>query len=167
MKMTSQCILYDIRDRQPVIFDDPERAKANLETAEARGRRVMLLRLWISEGRVVKVGQFRKVAGMGKWIRVPDVFIRRSIANNIQDNMTFSEIYEEKLRRSGELNEFVKTVAKATAKTEMTVRQWAYGRQIPDALTQKAIADTLGVEVEGLFPVKPETSNTVSHEEGR
>ena len=37
-------------------------------------------------------------------------------------------------------------------RSELTVRMWLNGRQIPEPLVQNIIAKELGVPVEGLFP---------------
>ena len=49
---------------------------------------------------------------------------------------------------------FVEYIAHKTLKSEKTVRMWIAGVQTPDALTQKVIAEELGVPQDQLFPEK-------------
>jgi hypothetical protein len=52
--------------------------------------------------------------------------------------------------------ELVEQLAKATKKSEMTVRGWLTERSAPDKLTQKVIEDTVGIPASELFPTKNE-----------
>ena len=54
---------------------------------------------------------------------------------------------------------FVEYIAHKTLKSEKTVRMWIAGVQTPDALTQKVIAEELGVPQDQLFPEK-KSANT-------
>ena len=47
--------------------------------------------------------------------------------------------------------ELVEQLAKATKKSEMTVRGWLTERSAPDKLTQKVIEDTVGIPASELF----------------
>ena len=67
-------------------------------------------------------------------------------------NKTFAELYEERKSKPTPAQEFVSEVAKITHRSEMTVRMWLSGQQIPDALVKSVIAEHFGVEADGLFP---------------
>ena len=47
---------------------------------------------------------------------------------------------------------FVSEVAAVTKRSEMTVRMWLSGKQVPDELAQTMIAEKYKVSVESLFP---------------
>lgn len=64
---------------------------------------------------------------------------------------TFKEIYEALPERTAPKSEFVKRIADVTKRSELTVRCWLSGRQVPDRLAQETIAEELGVPVDGLF----------------
>ena len=64
---------------------------------------------------------------------------------------TFKQIYEE-LDPTPPKTRWIQRIAKATMRSELTVRMWLNGRQIPEPLVQNIIAKELGVPVEGLFP---------------
>lgn len=64
---------------------------------------------------------------------------------------TFKQIYEE-LDPTPPKMRWIQRIAKATMRSELTVRMWLNGRQIPEPLVQNIIAKELGVAVEGLFP---------------
>jgi hypothetical protein len=67
-------------------------------------------------------------------------------------NKTFIELYNESKSKPTPAQEFVSEVARITHRSEMTVRMWLSGKQIPDALVQSVIADHFGVDMAGLFP---------------
>ena len=64
---------------------------------------------------------------------------------------TFKQIYEE-LDPTPPKMRWIQRIAKATMRSELTVRMWLNGRQTPEPLVQNIIAKELGVPVEGLFP---------------
>lgn len=64
---------------------------------------------------------------------------------------TFKQIYEE-LDPTPPKTGWIRRIAKATMRSELTVRMWLNGRQTPEPLVQNIIAKELGVPVEGLFP---------------
>lgn len=66
---------------------------------------------------------------------------------------TFKQIYEE-LDPTPPKTDWIRRIAKATMRSEMTVRMWLNGRQVPEPLVQNIIAKELGVPLEGLFPQK-------------
>lgn len=65
--------------------------------------------------------------------------------------MTFIEFYAS-LSPVPPKTLWVKKIAEATKKSEMTVRGWLTGRCAPDQLTQSIIADILGIPASDLFP---------------
>lgn len=70
-------------------------------------------------------------------------------------NKSFIELYNESKSKPTPAQEFVAEVAKITHRSEVTVKMWLCGNQIPDALVQSVIAEHFGVDVAGLFPTKP------------
>jgi hypothetical protein len=65
---------------------------------------------------------------------------------------SLAEIYNEAKALPTPAQCFVIELAKVTHKSPFTVRQWLYGAQLPDSLTQSVIAEHFGVDVGGLFP---------------
>ena len=65
---------------------------------------------------------------------------------------SFIELYNESKSKPTPAQEFVAEVARITHRSEVTVRMWLAGNQIPDALVQSVIADHFGVDMAGLFP---------------
>ena len=63
---------------------------------------------------------------------------------------SFLDIYND-IDNISPRTRFVQSVAKATAKSENTVKMWLYRKSAPDELTQKILAEYLGVPVDGLF----------------
>lgn len=64
---------------------------------------------------------------------------------------TFKQMYEE-LDPTPPKTAWIKRIAEVTMRSELTVRMWLSGRQIPEPLVQNIISKELGVPVEGLFP---------------
>lgn len=69
-------------------------------------------------------------------------------------NKTFIELYNESKSKPTPAQEFIAEVARITHRSEMTVKMWLCGNQIPDMLVQSVIADHFGVDINGLFPEK-------------
>lgn len=67
---------------------------------------------------------------------------------------TFKALYEEQKAKPTAAQVFITKIAGITKRSEMTVRMWIAGQQVPDELAQSVIANELGVPVEGLFPQK-------------
>lgn len=67
---------------------------------------------------------------------------------------TFRELYEEELRKPTAAQRFVKEISELTHRSEVTVRFWLSGRQVPDELAQTIIAEKFNVDVKHLFPRK-------------
>ena len=63
---------------------------------------------------------------------------------------TFKELYDEELRKPTAA--FVREVSELTHRSEVTVRMWLSGRQVPDELAQTIIAERYKVDVKSLFP---------------
>lgn len=72
----------------------------------------------------------------------------------MSNNKTFIELYNESKSKPTPAQEFVSEVARITHRSEMTVRMWLSGKQIPDALVLSVIADHFNVDMAGLFPEK-------------
>lgn len=75
-------------------------------------------------------------------------------------NKTFKEIYND-LKISS--RKFVKEIAAATGRQEITVRKWLCGAAEPDALTKQTIAAFLKTDAAILFPP---TNNKKNEENG-
>lgn len=65
---------------------------------------------------------------------------------------TFKELYDEELRKPTAAQKFVSEVSELTHRSEVTVRMWLSGRQVPDELAQTIIAKKFNVDVKSLFP---------------
>lgn len=71
-------------------------------------------------------------------------------------DMTFQDLYNEERAKSEALTKFIDDVAAITRKHRVTVKRWASGEEpiVPDALTQKVLADHFNTTPEELFPPK-------------
>lgn len=65
---------------------------------------------------------------------------------------TFKELYNEELSKPTAAQKFVSEVSELTHRSEVTVRMWLSGRQVPDELAQTIIAKKFNVDVKSLFP---------------
>ena len=71
-------------------------------------------------------------------------------------NKTFIELYNEAKNQPTPAQKFISDVASITHRSEMTVRMWLAGRQLPDDLAKITIAEKFGVNADSLFPKKKE-----------
>lgn len=71
-------------------------------------------------------------------------------------NKTFIELYNEAKNQPTPAQKFISDVATITHRSEMTVRMWLAGRQLPDDLAKITIAEKFGVNADGLFPKRKE-----------
>ena len=69
---------------------------------------------------------------------------------------TFRELYDEELRKPTAAQQFIRDVSELTHRSEVTVRFWLSGQQVPDELAQTIIAKKYNVDVKHLFPAKEE-----------
>lgn len=69
---------------------------------------------------------------------------------------SFIELYQEAKSRPTPAQEFIAEIASLTHRSEMTVRMWISGKQVPDELAQATIAKRYDVDVESLFPRREE-----------
>jgi len=67
---------------------------------------------------------------------------------------TFIELYNEAKSQPTPAQKFISEVAAITHRSEVTVRMWLTGVQVPDELVKATIAEKFGVSAEGLFPQK-------------
>ncbi|MCR5658894.1 MAG: hypothetical protein K6G25_06170 [Bacteroidales bacterium] len=76
----------------------------------------------------------------------------------MENAKTFRELYDEvwgPARKAGkDAKEFIHRCAEVTKRSEVTVRMWLCGKQVPDALAQEALANELGISADCLFPKK-------------
>lgn len=63
---------------------------------------------------------------------------------------TFRELYDEELRKPTAAQQFIRDVSELTHRSEVTVRFWLSGRQVPDELAQTIIAKKYNVDVKCL-----------------
>lgn len=66
---------------------------------------------------------------------------------------TFRELYIEELNKPTAAQKFIRDVSELTHRSEVTVRFWLSGRQVPDELAQTIIAKKYNVDVKHLFPI--------------
>ena len=70
------------------------------------------------------------------------------------EKKTLVELYEDELKKPTPAKAFVTQIASITCRSEMTVRMWLMGRQSPDELAKRVLAEKLGVDQKVLFPEK-------------
>lgn len=70
--------------------------------------------------------------------------------------ISLAEIYKERMEMLSPGRQLIKDLMDATGRSEVTVRLWIGGKFKPEPIIQNIIAETLGVDVEGLFPEKKE-----------
>lgn len=68
------------------------------------------------------------------------------------EQKTFKQLYEEQKQKPTAAQVFVSEVASLTKRSEVTVRMWLSGQQVPDELAQSIIAERYHVNIENLFP---------------
>lgn len=69
---------------------------------------------------------------------------------------TFKELYEDIKSLPTPAQAFISEIAELTCSNEMTVRMWLTGRQRPDALAQRVLAEHFKTSAEALFPKREE-----------
>ena len=65
---------------------------------------------------------------------------------------TFRNLYEDEKNKPTAAQLFVSRVATLTKRSEVTVRMWISGQQVPDELAKSVIAQEFGADVNSLFP---------------
>lgn len=68
------------------------------------------------------------------------------------EQKTFKQLYEEEKQKPTAAQVFVSEVASLTKRSEITVRMWLSGQQVPDELAQSIIAERYDVDAKNLFP---------------
>ena len=81
---------------------------------------------------------------------------KKQINSIMAAKKTFRELYDEELRKPTAAQQFIRDVSELTHRSEVTVRFWLSGRQVPDELAQTIIAKKYNVDVKHLFPAKEE-----------
>ncbi len=81
---------------------------------------------------------------------------KKQINSIMAAKKTFRELYDEELRKPTAAQRFIREVSELTHRSEVTVRFWLSGRQVPDELAQTIIAQKYNVDVKHLFPSKEE-----------
>lgn len=66
--------------------------------------------------------------------------------------ISLADLCKEKMQQPSPGRQLIQDLMDATGRSEVTVRLWIGGRFKPEPIIQKIIADTLGVDVDGLFP---------------
>ena len=64
---------------------------------------------------------------------------------------TFKELYEERKNAPTPAQQFIAEVAKLTDRSEITVKMWLYGGQVPDPNVSKVIGMHFNVDPDTLF----------------
>ena len=65
---------------------------------------------------------------------------------------TFRNLYEDEKKKPTAAQLFVSRVDTLTKRSEVTVRMWISGQQVPDELAKSVIAQEFGADVNSLFP---------------
>lgn len=78
--------------------------------------------------------------------------VKQQINSIMAAKKTFRELYDEALNKPTAAQQFVKDISELTHRSEVTVRFWLSGRQVPDELAQTIIAEKYDVDVKHLFP---------------
>lgn len=66
--------------------------------------------------------------------------------------ISLAELYKEKMAMPSPGRQLIQDLMDATGRSEVTVRLWISGKFKPEPIIRNVIADTLGIEVDGLFP---------------
>lgn len=68
--------------------------------------------------------------------------------------ISLSKLYKEKMEQKqiSPARQMIQELMDATGRSEVTVRLWISGKFKPEPIIQNIIADTLGLDVDGLFP---------------
>lgn len=66
----------------------------------------------------------------------------------------YNDVWGPARKASEEAKAFIERAAKATMRSEATVRMWLCSKQIPDALARAALATEFGIPADQLFPPK-------------
>lgn len=68
--------------------------------------------------------------------------------------ISLSNLYKEKMQQKqiSPARQMIQDLMDATGRSEVTVRLWISGKFKPEPIIQNIIADTLGLDVDGLFP---------------
>lgn len=67
------------------------------------------------------------------------------------DKKTFKQLYTERKNEPTPAQQFISEVAKLTNRSELTVRMWLFGGQVPDPNVSKVIGMHFNVEPDSLF----------------
>lgn len=66
--------------------------------------------------------------------------------------ISLTELYREKMEQLSPGRQLIRDLMDATGRSEVTVRLWIGGKFKPEPIIQRIIADTLGLDVDYLFP---------------
>lgn len=66
--------------------------------------------------------------------------------------ISLAELYKEKMTQLSPGQQLIQDLMDATGRSEVTVRLWISGKFKPEPIIQNIIAETLGLDVDGLFP---------------
>jgi hypothetical protein len=66
--------------------------------------------------------------------------------------ISLTEFYKEKQALQHPARQVVDLLVKATRRSEESVRSWLAGRNVPELYIREIIADTLNLDINGLFP---------------
>lgn len=68
------------------------------------------------------------------------------------NQITFLDLYLKEGKKPTPRQAFIADVAKVTKKSQITIKNWINGRQVPDALTVDVIAKHFNCDPSALFP---------------
>lgn len=66
--------------------------------------------------------------------------------------ISLAELYKEKMAQLSPGRQLIQDLMDATGRSEVTVRLWIGGKFKPEPIIQNIIAETLGIDVDYLFP---------------
>ena len=66
--------------------------------------------------------------------------------------ISLAELYKEKMSQPSPGRQLIQDLMNATGRSEVTVRLWIGGKFKPEPIIQHIIAETLGLDKDGLFP---------------
>ena len=76
--------------------------------------------------------------------------------------MTFNDFYQQAKNEPTAAQKFIAEIAELTNRSEITVRKWLSGENVPDDETKKLLAEHFNVKPQELFPPSRKRKNKKS-----
>jgi hypothetical protein len=76
--------------------------------------------------------------------------------------ISLTEFYKEKQALQHPARQVVDSLVKATRRSEEAVRSWLAGRNVPELYIREKIAETLNLDINGLFPEELTTKSKIA-----